>query len=300
MNASAVVTPLGAGSSEALASDARRENLMLAGLVAPALVLVTVVALVPILILLGLSFVDESGALTFANYLRLFEGQAYARVFATTFRISLLTTAICTLLAVPAAYILSRIEEKTANLLIIGVMVPLWTSVLVRTYAWMVILQRGGLVNHAGMALGLWDAPLKLTLNEIGVLVGTVHIMLPYMILPVYSAMRRIDPSMVLAAASMGASPARSFVTVFLPLAAPGIVAGALVTFVLCLGFYVVPEVLGGGKVVMIALQAAKDVQVFYNWGAAAALGVVLLVMTGALLAIARRLMPRKLGSASS
>jgi putative spermidine/putrescine transport system permease protein/spermidine/putrescine transport system permease protein len=300
MNASAVVTPLGAGSSEALASDARRENLMLAGLVAPALVLVTVVALVPILILLGLSFVDESGALTFANYLRLFEGQAYARVFATTFRISLLTTAICTLLAVPAAYILSRIEEKTANLLIIGVMVPLWTSVLVRTYAWMVILQRGGLVNHAGMALGLWDAPLKLTLNEIGVLVGTVHIMLPYMILPVYSAMRRIDPSMVLAAASMGASPARSFVTVFLPLAAPGIVAGALVTFVLCLGFYVVPEVLGGGKVVMIALQAAKDVQVFYNWGAAAALGVVLLVMTGALLAIARRLMPRRLGSASS
>jgi putative spermidine/putrescine transport system permease protein/spermidine/putrescine transport system permease protein len=162
----------------------------------------------------------------------------------------------------------------------------------------MVILQRGGLVNHAGMALGLWDEPLRLTLNETGVLVGTVHIMLPYMILPIYSAMRRIDPSMSFAAASLGASPLRSFATVFLPLAAPGIAAGSLVTFVLCLGFYVVPEILGGGKVVMIALQAAKDVQVFYDWGAAAALGVVLLVATGVLLAIARRLVPVKLGSA--
>jgi putative spermidine/putrescine transport system permease protein/spermidine/putrescine transport system permease protein len=299
MTASAAVRRSDVESSALLASDARRENMMLGALVAPALLLVTVVALVPILILLFLSFVDESGALTWANYLRLFEGHVYARVFATTFRISLLTTAICAAVSVPASYMLSRLEEKTANLLLIGVMVPLWTSVLVRTYAWMVILQRGGLVNHAGMALGLWDAPLRLTLNETGVLIGTVHIMLPYMILPVYSAMRKIDPWMSLAAASLGASPARSFVTVFLPLAAPGIVAGALVTFVLCLGFYVVPEVLGGGKVAMIALQAAKDVQVFYNWGAAAALGVVLLVITGALLAIARCLMPRRLGSAS-
>lgn len=287
-------------SAAGLAGDARRENLAMAALIVPALLLVTVVALVPIAILLGLSFLDENGAFTLQNYLRLFEGEAYARVFATTFRVSLLTTAICVLLAVPVSYLLSRLSERTANVLMIGVMIPLWTSVLVRTYAWMVILQRGGLVNQAGMALGLWDEPLRLTLNETGVLIGTVQIMLPYMILPVYSAMRRIDPAMTLAAASLGASPLRGFITVFLPLAAPGILAGALVTFVLCLGFYVVPEILGGGKVVMIALQAAKDVQVFYNWGAAAALGVVLLAMTAVLLVIARRLVPQKLGSAAA
>lgn len=284
-------------SEAALRRDSRRENIFLAGLIAPAAVLVGLVALLPILILFVLSFLDESGVPTLQNYQRLFEGGNYARVFATTFRISFATTALCLVLSVPVAYFLSRLKERTANLVMIGILVPLWTSVLVRTYSWMVILQRKGLVNEAGMAMGLWDEPLRLTLNETGVLIGTVQIMLPYMILPIYSAMRRIDPSMSYAAAALGASPAYSFRTVFLPLAMPGILAGTLITFVLCLGFYVVPEILGGGKVVMIALQAAKDVQMFYNWGAAAALGVVLLVLTGVLLAIARKLVPQKLGS---
>jgi putative spermidine/putrescine transport system permease protein/spermidine/putrescine transport system permease protein len=281
-----------------LRHDARREGLAMFGLVAPALVLIGLVALVPVCMLVVLSFINETGSPTLQNYLRLLDGQAYARVFSTTFRISFATTAVCVVLAVPVAYLFSRLRERTANLMMIAVLVPLWTSVLVRTYAWMVILQRNGLVNQAGMALGWWSEPLALTLNEIGVLVGTVQIMLPYMILPIYGAMRKVDPAIVRAASSLGATPLRAFVTVFLPLSLPGILAGCLVTFVLCLGFYVVPEILGGGKVVMMAIQAAKDVQLFYNWGAAAALGVVLLAMTVALMALAHRFVPRRLGGA--
>lgn len=289
-------SPAPAPLAAALRRAARREHRQMMALIAPAMLLIGLIALIPVGMLVVLSFIDESGAWTWHNYLRLFDGPSYARVFATTFRISLATTAICLVLAVPLAYLFSRLREKTANLLMIAVLVPLWTSVLVRTYAWMVILQRNGLVNQAGMGLGLWDQPLALTLNETGVLIGTVQIMLPYMILPIYGAMRKVDPGVMLAAASLGAKPWRAFLTVFLPLSLPGILAGTLVTFVLCLGFYVVPEILGGGKVVMLAIQAAKDVQIFYNWGAASALGVVLLALTAVLMALAHRLVPRKLG----
>lgn len=276
-----------------LRADERTEALLRFGLVVPALLLVGTVVLVPVGLLAYLSFTDNAGNLSLENYQRLLESPIYLRVFVTTFKVTFITTGICMVLSIPLAYFLSQLKPRLANILLLAVLLPLWTSVLVRTYAWLVVLQRNGLINEFGIAAGLWDQPLRLSFNEIGAIIGTVHIMLPYMVLPIYSAMKKIDTNFMDAAASMGARPLTGFFTVFLPLSAPGIGAGVLVVFVLCLGFYVVPEILGGGKVVMLAMQIANDVQLFYSWGAAGALGVVLLVVTVILMGVANRLVNR-------
>lgn len=273
-----------------LRADKRTEALLRFGLVVPALLLVAMVVLVPVGLLTYLSFTDNSGNLSLENYQRLLESPIYLRVFINTFKVTFITTAVCLVLAIPLAYFLSQLRPRLANILLLAVLLPLWTSVLVRTYAWLVVLQRNGLINELGLAAGFWDQPLRLSFNETGAIIGTVHIMLPYMVLPIYGAMKKIDSNLMDAAASMGARPLIGFFTVFLPMSAPGIGAGVLVVFVLCLGFYVVPEILGGGKVVMLAMQIANDVQLFYNWGAAGALGVVLLVVTVVLMGVANRL----------
>jgi putative spermidine/putrescine transport system permease protein/spermidine/putrescine transport system permease protein len=173
----------------------------------------------------------------------------------------------------------------------IAVLLPFWTSLLVRTYAWLVLLQRQGLINKWGMSLGLWDEPLALVHNLTGTLIGMVHIMLPFLILPVYGSMRAIDRDYLKAAANLGAGPVRAFWTVFFPLSLPGLSAGAVIVFILCLGFYVTPAVLGGGKVILISNRIANDVELFFNWGAASALGVVLLVLTMLFLLLASRVL---------
>lgn len=281
--------------ARALRQDEKRQEMLHAALLLPAMIVVGVVALIPVGLMIYLSLIGKDGGFSFENYTRLLDSPVYARVFLTTFRLSVVTTLVCLLLGVPLAYYLSTLRRRTANLLLIAVLLPLWTSVLVRTYAWLAILQRNGVINSFGMDLGLWTEPLALSFNETGALIGTIHIMLPYMTLPIYSAMTRVDRSLVNAAESMGARPLRAFFTVTLPLSSAGIAAGTIVTFVLCLGFYVVPEILGGGKVVVLAMKIASDVQMFFNWGAAGALGVVLLAMTLALMWIAHRLSPRSL-----
>jgi putative spermidine/putrescine transport system permease protein/spermidine/putrescine transport system permease protein len=169
------------------------------------------------------------------------------------------------------------------------VLLPFWTSLLVRTYAWLVLLQKRGLVNEWAMSLGLWDEPIKIVHNMTGTLIGMVHIMLPFLILPVYGAMRAIDRDLMKAASNLGASPRRAFWTVFFPLTLPGLFAGALMVFILCLGFFVTPAVLGGGKVIMVSMKIVSNIELFVNWGAASALGVVLLVATVAILWVASR-----------
>src|SRR5579875_790921 len=260
-----------------LRRDAVRERFTLLGLASPALLLVCVTMAVPVA---WLSFFSDTGSLSLENYRRLIEQPSYARIFATTFEISLMTTAICIMLGYPLAYFLSQLPRRAANLCMIAVLLPLWTSLLVRTYAWLVLLQRGGLINKWGMALGLWEKPLALVYNFNGTLVGMVHIMLPFLVLPVYGTMRSIDRDYLRAAANLGASATRAFWQVFFPLSLPGLSAGALIVFILCLGFYVTPAVLGGGKVIMVSNSIATNIELFFNWGASSALGVVLLVLT--------------------
>ena len=274
----------------ALRADERREHWQLLGLSGPALALVLLTMVLPIGWLFGLSFLADDGSLSLMHYRRMVEQPSYARIFGATFQVSLLTTGLCILLGYPLAYVLSQLPRRVANLCLIAVMLPFWTSLLVRTYAWLVLLQRRGLINTWGIELGWWDQPLPLVHNMAGTLIGMVHIMLPFLVLPVLNSMRSIDQECMKAAANLGASPTRAFWTVFLPLSLPGLFAGSLLVFVICLGFYVTPAVLGGGKIIMVSNQIANDIELFFNWGAASSLGVVLLVSTMALLWLASRL----------
>lgn len=273
-----------------LRRDALVERLSLLGLAAPAVILILCTMALPVAWLFGLSFLTEAGNFTLANYQRLIEQPSYGRIFTNTFKVSFITTGICLLLGYPLAYVLAQLPRRVAALCLVAVMLPFWTSILVRTYAWLVLLQRQGLVNKWGMELGLWTEPLALVHNLTGTLVGMVHIMLPFMVLPLLGSMRAIDADLVKAAANLGASPTRAFWKVYFPLSLPGLLAGALIVFIICLGFYVTPAVLGGGKIILVSNQIANDIELFFNWGPASALGVVLLTLTLACLAVASKL----------
>jgi putative spermidine/putrescine transport system permease protein/spermidine/putrescine transport system permease protein len=165
-------------------------------------------------------------------------------------------------------------------LLLLLILFPIWTSLLVRCYAWLVLLQRRGLINNWLTDLGLIDGPLRLVHNFLGTTIGMVHIMLPFMVLPLYASMRAINADYMRAAANLGASPVKAFWQIYVPLSLPGLAAGIVIVFVLCLGFYVTPALLGGGRVMMWSMQIERNVTYYGDWGAASALGVVLLVMT--------------------
>lgn len=272
-----------------LRTDERLERLKLFGLSSPALLLTLVVLVLPVGWLFYVSFIGAYGEFSLENYERMINRKSYARIFVTTFQVSFLTTALCILIGYPLAYFLSQLPPRLANLGLITVLLPFWTSLLVRTYAWLVLLQKRGLVNEWAMSLGLWDEPIKIVHNMTGTLIGMVHIMLPFVILPVYGAMRSIDLDLMKAASNLGANPRRAFWSVFFPLTMPGLMAGSLMVFILCLGFFVTPAVLGGGKVIMVSMQIVSNIELFVNWGAASALGVVLLIMTVVILWIASR-----------
>ncbi len=272
-----------------LKRDERLERLKLFGLSSPAILLVLVILVIPVGWLFYVSFIGADGSFSLENYERMIKRKSYGRIFLTTFEVSLLTTGLCILIGYPLAYFMSQLPNRIANLCLITVLLPFWTSLLVRTYAWLVLLQKNGLVNKWAISLGLWDEPIKIVHNLNGTLIGMVHIMLPFLVLPTYGAMKAIDRDYLKAAANMGASPARAFWTVFFPLSTPGLFAGALMVFVLCLGFFVTPAVLGGGKVIMVSMKIVSNIELFVNWGAASALGVVLLILTVAVLWLASR-----------
>ena len=295
---SAVKTRSGPGplNEKNLKLQGAREQWMLLSLATPAVLVVCAVILIPVGWLFYLSFLGSDGAFSLENYQKMIEYKSYARVFAITFQVSILTTLLCILIGYPLAYFLAQLPQRLVAIFMLAVLLPFWTSLLVRTYAWLVLLQKQGLLNDFAIYLGLWDTPLKLVHNMTGTLIGMAHIMLPFLVLPLYGAMRRIEPDAIHAAANLGASPVQAFWKVFFPLSLPGMVAGSLIVFVLCLGFYVTPAVLGGGRVVMVATQITAILEQQYNWGAASALGVVLLVATLGILYAAARLL--KLDSA--
>jgi ABC-type spermidine/putrescine transport system permease subunit I len=272
-----------------LRADERLERLKLFGLSLPAVLLILVILLIPVGWLFYVSFIGADGQFSMENYERMIKRKSYGRIFRTTFKISFLTTGLCILIGYPLAYFMSQLPNKIANLCLITVLLPFWTSLLVRTYAWLVLLQKRGLVNDWGISLGLWEEPLKMVHNMSGTLIGMVHIMLPFLILPVYGAMKSIDRDFLKAASNLGASPMKAFWTVFFPLSSPGLIAGSLIVFVLCLGFYVTPAVLGGGKIIMVSMKIASNIELFVNWGAASSMGVILLLLTVAALWIASR-----------
>ena len=218
--------------SEALESARRKEQFLLLGLTSPALLAVFLIIFIPVGWLFSLSFFNMSGEFTLENYQKMLVYKSYARVFAETFKVSILTTLLCIIIGYPLAYFLSELPKKYARIFMLAVLLPFWTSLLVRTYAWLVLLQRKGLVNNFAIEYGLWDAPVKLVHNLNGTLIGMVHIMLPFLVLPLYGAMKRIDRQTIQAATNLGATPVQSFWQVFVPLSLSGVVAGSLIVFV--------------------------------------------------------------------
>ena len=263
----------------------RRRQRMLAALGVPALALLAVLFAYPVLRLMALSM--EGGSLTW--YAKALGESFYLEVFWITVRIAVIVTLATLVLSYPIAYFLATATHLGAALGFALVVLPLWTSILVRTYAWMVLLGRNGVVNKSLMAVGIIDEPLALLHNELGVVIGMVHVLMPYMVLPVYAAMRRVDPDLLQAAEGLGAGALRIFYRVYLPLSAQGIYAGCTLVFVLSVGFFITPALLGGGRVIMIAVLIEQQVREVLNWSFASALATVLLVGTIAIYGLAQR-----------
>ena len=216
--------------------------------------------------------------------------RVFTGILARTLVISAQVTLLCLLLAYPLAYWLSTLPARKANVLMILVLVPFWTSILVRVAAWIVLLQREGLVNKSLLALSVVGQPLELLFNRAGVLVAMTHILLPFMILPLYSVMKSVPPSYLRAAVSLGSPPLAAFFRVYVPQTYAGIGAGSLLVFILAIGYYVTPALLGGPNDQMISYYIAQYTNVDINWGMACALGAVLLAATLILYAVYRRL----------
>jgi ABC-type spermidine/putrescine transport system permease subunit I len=251
------------------------------GLLVPAVGLLAVFFVVPLGKVALWSLVDaRDGGLTLAYYARALTEPIYVRVMLNTFRISLYVTLLCLLLGYPVAYVLATVRPRVASLLMIFVVLPFWISLLVRLYAWIVLLQKAGVVNSLLLHLGLVREPLPLVYNLTGVVIGMVHVLLPFMILPLYSVMKGIDPNLMAAARNLGGTPVQAFRRVFLPLTYPGIGAGMLMVFMLSIGYFVTPALLGGLKETFIAQLIEQQVSVLIDWHFAAALAVLLLAVT--------------------
>lgn len=229
---------------------------------------------------------DESGQVERAPE----SSRIYVDVLLRTLAISATVTVLTLVMGFPVALLLTQVRERVRDALMVLVLLPFWTSLLVRTAAWVVVLQKEGIVNTLLMRLGLVAEPLTLIYNRTGVLVAMTHVLLPFMILPLYSVLEAIPPQYMRAAGSLGAPPAVAFVRVYLPLAAPGIAAGSLMVFILALGYYITPALVGGGSDQMLSYFVATYTTDTGNWGLAAALGLLMLATTLALYAVAHRL----------
>jgi ABC-type spermidine/putrescine transport system permease subunit I len=281
----------------ALEKDKRGEARAMIRLTSPAMIIVGLLMVFPIAWLLSMSFVERDGQFGFENYMLFFSEAVYRDMFVNTFKIAFVVTVICLLLGYPVAYLLAITPAPWSGLLMLAVLMPFWTSGLVRTFSWLIILQRNGLVNSGLVGLGIVDRPIPLVHNMTGTIIGMVHIMVPFLILPLYASMKAIDGNLMRAAANLGSSPTHAFARVYLPLSMPGLVAGTIMVFVMCLGFYITPALLGGGKVKMIAQRIEESLALYPTWGPASALAVLLLVMTAICLAaslvLVRRLSPK-------
>jgi putative spermidine/putrescine transport system permease protein len=217
------------------------------------------------------------------------DSRIYLDVFGRTLWVSLLVTVLCLAVGYPLSFWLSHLPAKTGNLMMVLVLLPFWTSLLVRTTAWIVLLQKEGVVNSALMALGLINEPLTLVFNRFGVVIAMTHILLPFMILPLVSVMRQIPTSYVRAARSPGASPMTPFIRVYLPQSLSGVSAGVLLVFILAIGYYITPALVGGAGDQMMSYFIADHLTRSLNWGLASALGGLLLAGVLALYAVYER-----------
>lgn len=258
-----------------------------AWLTIPAGVFLAFFFLYPLYEILARSVTEPAFGLS--NYVTFFESSVFLKVLFNTVKMSVIVTVVCLALAYPFAYLMNASSKRVAGLMIIAVLIPFWSSILVRTYAWTVILQDSGIINTLLLRIGIIDEPLSLVRNLLGVVIGMVHILLPFMVLPIYSVMQRIDMDCVRAANNLGASPLQAFWQIFLPLSLPGVFAGVLLVFVISLGFYITPALLGSPSDAMLSEVIVQQVQELFNWGMGSAMALILLLLTLVALAVASR-----------
>ncbi|MBN3758226.1 ABC transporter permease [Paraburkholderia sp. Tr-20389] len=270
------------------ATDARRRrDWRSIRLLVPALLLLVIFFLLPVLSLLLRSVLEPSPGLH--NYAQLVGSTTYLRVFGNTFLVATVVTLVTLAIGFPTAWLLAIAPRKLSSLLFAILLLSMWTNLLARTFAWMVLLQQTGPINRMLMALGIISEPLTLVNNLIGVTIGMTYIMLPFLVMPLHATLRSIDPSTLRAAAICGASRWQAFWRILVPLAMPGIASGALMVFVMALGYFVTPALLGGAQYMMLAELIAQLVQQLLNWGLAGAAAFVLLAVTLALYALQLR-----------
>lgn len=251
----------------------------IAWLVVPLLLVMAVGFNLPLILMLGQSFVGSDG-FTLAHFHEVFVASVYIKVLGNTFRIALITAGTCMLVGYPLAYWLRRLPQRWQMVALSMVVIPFWISILVRTYAWIVVLGNAGIVNRSLLGLGLIEAPLSFLYNELGVVIGTVNVLLPFLVLPLFAAMIKIDEHLLRAAETLGASPWTVFWRVFFPLSVPALAAGTVLVFILTLGFFITPAVLGGGRVPMISNMLDLLVNQMPDWELASAISALLLVVT--------------------
>lgn len=264
-------------SKESIYTNKVRKFNRLYYLLIPILVLLLFFLFFPLINLFVKSFFSPD--FTLEHYERFFRETAYLSVLWNTIKTCFFITLITLLLGYPVSYVLVTVSDRVRNFLMILVLLPFWTSFLVRTYAWIVILQQNGIVNQFLQKIGIIDEPIKLVHNSVGVYVGLVHILLPFMILSLYGIMKGIDLELMKAACSLGATPTKAFFKVFLPLSVPGIAAGCLIVFIISIGYYVIPALLGGSKNTMISQLIAQQIGDQLNWGFGSAIAMILLIV---------------------
>ncbi len=229
-------------------------------------------------LLLGLSFTDTSDNFTLEHYQRLFDQELYAKVLLITIKVAAWTTLFAILAGYPVAYLLSTVKSSTRNTLVIWVLVPFWTSFLVRTFAWLVLLGRKGALNDLMLTLGIVEYPVKIIYNFTGVMIGMVHALMPLCVLTMLAVMENIDKNLTSAASTLGARGGQAFWRIYFPLSLPGVAAGGLLIFITSLGFFITPALLGGAKDTMIVQVIIFQVDSMLNWSFAGAISMFLLV----------------------
>jgi putative spermidine/putrescine transport system permease protein len=254
--------------------------------------------LLPALIIIGVIYIVPLGQIAYlsirgsefspAEYAQLAGDEVIHLIFLRTIWIAVVVTAVSLLIGYPVAFLILRAPKKLAAVLLLLVVIPMWTSILVRSYSWMVILGREGIVNSVLQSVGFTEGPLKLLFNRFSVYVGMIHIMLPFMVLPILNTLRQIEPSLNEAATSLGATPVRSFFVVFLPLSLPGIAAGCALVSILSLGFFVTPALLGGLTETTFVMLIERYVNALRDWEQASAMSVVLMAVTMVLIVVAQ------------
>ncbi|MBQ2270461.1 MAG: ABC transporter permease [Firmicutes bacterium] len=252
--------------------DRKRQAILLALPASLALLVFFIIPMVYILV----KTISENG---FADFVDFFTDPFYLDILWTTVRVSLISTVVSLVLGYPTAYFMARSKSRMKKMMIIIILFPFLVSAVVRSYGWMVLLGQKGIVNQFLLGIGLISEPLKMLNTEFAVIVGMIHLLIPYMVLALLGVLQSIDPNVEYAAYSLGANPLQTFAKVVFPLSTPGIISGCVLVFTMSMTSYVTPKLLGGSKFRMMATMVVQEINVSFDWGAAAAISYILLAV---------------------